>query len=122
NNINYSMNILDFDIMFINDGASSYYRKLFFEKTSYTKQIEKNIIYYGLNEDRNNIKISDNNKELNPLAYGLIFIYNINNKQEFQEKFNTIDKYQKRIDFDSVLELENRNDNLINGLTIKEIL
>ena len=118
----HSIDMSKFDIIFINDGANSLYRNIYFGKTSYTDNIESNIIRYGLNEEKDAIKVSDNLKDIEPLSYGLIFIYNIENKEEFSEKFRTVDKLQKRVDFDSVLKLENENSNFMKGLNVKEIL
>jgi len=122
NGINYDISLPEFDIIFLNDGANSYYRNLFFDKTSYTKNIENNILRYELSPNDKQICLSENSQNSAPLAYGLIFIYNIENKEEFQEKFQTEDKLKKKADFDFVLGLENKDDNLMKGLTIKEIL
>ena len=118
----YSINMSKFDIIFINDGANSFYRNIYFKTTTYTEKIEDNVLRYGLNKDKNEIKVATNIDDIEPLAYGLIFIHNIENKKEFQEKFHTIDKLQKDIDFDLVLELDNKDNEFLKGLKVKEIL
>jgi hypothetical protein len=122
NNNTNTIDISTFDIIFINDGANSLYRNIYFEKTSYTENIENNILRYGLTENNNGIKITNNILDIKPLAYGLILLYNIENKEEFQKNFRSEGKLEKKIDFDSVLELNSNNNNFIDGITIKEIL
>ena len=122
---NDKINVIDmskFDIVFINDGASSMYRNIYFDKTSYTENIENNILRYGLTENYDDIKIANKITDIKPLAYGLILLYNIEDKQDFQQKFCSQDKLQKKIDFDSVLKLENSDAKFLDGLTVKEIL
>lgn len=121
NENNYSIDMSEYDIVFINDGANSFYRNIYFENTSYTENIEPNVIRYGLTK-QNQITVANNIKDIEPLAYGLILIYNIENKEEFQDKFKTEDKLKNRVDFESVLELENKDDNILKGLSVKEIL
>lgn len=120
NSTQYSIDLSKFDIILINDGANSFYRKHFFSTTSYTEHVEKNIICYGL-DDYGAIKTTEEIDEVKPFAYGMIFIYDIENKEEFQEKFRSIDKLQRRMDFDSIYEL-NRQDNFLKGLSVKEIV
>lgn len=120
-NNEFSINISEYDIIFINDGANSYYRNIYFQKTSYVENIEHNILRYGLNEEQNAIKIANEINDVKPLSYGLILIYNIDNKEEFLDKFMTEDKLKKKTDFDSVLKLDNGN-SFMNGLSVKEIL
>ncbi|XWV25739.1 hypothetical protein QJ857_gp1349 [Tupanvirus soda lake] len=129
NNLKYSENGVEntidmskFDIVFVNDGANSLYRNIYFNKTSYTENIEDNIMRYGLTENYETIKISNDIQDVKPLAYGLILIYDIEDKEEFQRKFKTQDKLQKKVDFDTVLKLENTENNFMGGLNVKEIL
>lgn len=111
-----------FDIIFINDGANSYYRNIYFKQTSYIENIEDNITRYGLTKELGTLKTSTNPSDIEPLAYGLILIYDIQNKEEFQERFKTQDKLKKRTDFDSVLKFENKDSKFLNGLSVKEVL
>ena len=122
NNIIHTIDLIPFDIIIINDGANSYFRNIYFEKTSYTEHIENNIIRYGLDDKYNDIKISNDISDIQPFAHGLLLIYNIDNNQEFHEKFKIESKLKEKTDFDSILELESKNNNFMNGLTIKEIL
>ena len=97
-----------FDIVFINDGANSFYRSTYFSQTSYVENIQNNICRYGLvpnisSTDNELVRTCNPTKNIDPLAYGLILIYDIENKNDFQEKFKTEDKLEKKIDFDSIL-------------------
>ena len=119
---NKSINMNDFDIIFVNDGARSYYRDIYFKRTSFTEHEVENIFYYGLTSDEKNVALHNNYEELNPVAYGLILIHNIKNKDEFLEKFNVEDKLKKRTDFEYIYQLADENDNFTNGLTVDQIL
>lgn len=117
-----SIDINNFDIVFINDGARSYYREIYFKKTSFTEHEVNNILYYGLTADNENIAVHNNPDELNPLAYGLILIHDIKNKTEFLEKFKVVDKLKKKTDFEYIYQLSNEHDNFTNGLSVEQIL
>ncbi len=121
NEIINKININDYDIVFLNDGANSYYRNVYFEKTSYTENIEKNILRIGLTPDRSNIKVANDVREVEPLSYGMIFIHDIQNKDDFLEKFKSIEKLKKKIDFDSVLEFHGFDNDFLKSLSVKEI-
>ena len=116
------LNLEDYDVIMINDGANSFYRNVYFEKTSYTENIELNIIRYGLTENYDEIKVANYINDINPLAFGITFEHNIEDKEYFQKKFMTRDKIKKKIDFDTVFKLENQHDNFMGGLNVKEIL
>ncbi|XWV24507.1 putative ORFan [Tupanvirus deep ocean] len=122
NGIENTIDMSKFDIVFVNDGANSLYRNIYFNKTSYTENVEDNIMRYGLTENYETVKVSSNINDVKPLSYGLILIYDIDDKEEFQRKFKTQDKLQKKVDFDSVLKLENTENNFMGGLNVKEIL
>jgi len=115
------IDITKYDIILINDGANSYFREIFFKKTNYVENPQDNIFYYGLNEN-NDFTITNNRDEVKPFAYGLLLTYEIENKQEFKQKFNTDEKLKQKNDFNTVLELENKDNRFLNGMTVKEIL
>lgn len=121
NGVVSNINISKFDIVFVNDGANSYYRNIYFEKTSYVEDIEYNIFRYGL-KDNSILKADRNVNDINPLSYGMILIYDIQNKEDFQDKFNTEEKLEIKTDFDSIFKLTNIDDKFLKGMTIKEIL
>ena len=105
NGIMASINMCDFDIIFINDGANSFYRNIYFKETSYTEKIENNICYYGLTQQNNAIALDNDTNKIHPLAYGLILLHDIENKDDFSSKFKSKDKLHKKNDFDSFFEL-----------------
>lgn len=125
---NYTLDMNDYDIQFINDGANSFYRDIYFEKTSYIEPIENNIYCYGLTDNGDNISLNVNCKgalkrvNMNPLSYGMVLIYNIENKTEFKEKFHSEEKLNRILNSTDSIELENVNDKFLNGMTVKDIL
>ena len=119
---NYTIDMSIYDIIFINDGANSYYRNIYFDKTSFIEPTENNVYRYGLTEKGDTIKVSHDKNDIRPLAYGMILIYNIQNKTEFKQKFHTEEKINRSTNVDTAFELHNVNDKFLNGMTIKEIL
>ena len=118
-----TINTFDYDIIFIADGANSFYRNIFFKSTSYIDHIEQNIVRYGLNESNTNLKLSFDPIEISPLAYGMIFLFDIPDKEDFQKKFHTQEKLETKNDYNSFYRLDDlENLDFFNGINIKEIL
>ncbi len=113
------INMNNFDIILINDGARSYYRDIYFKETSYTENIVHNIHYYGLTAD-NKIGIGNTPEVVNPLAIGLILIYDIHDKK-FLEKFKVVEKIKKKCKFKHLYQLMNENNMTMDELSLDEV-
>lgn len=115
------INLEDYDIILVNDGARSYYRDIYFRETSYTEHIVNNIHYYGLTdksacERRTVQRVHQIDDNLRPLAYGLILIHDILDKQSFFEKFKIVDKIQKKCDPEYIYQLSDDNGVIMNEI------
>lgn len=121
NNESHIIDTTKFDIIFINDGANSYYRDFYFKQTSNVDNIEPNIFKCGTTSNHN-LKISSQPSEIQPLAFGMVLIYDIENKEDFQKKFNTEKKLEFKTDFNSYYTLESEEKKFLNGMVIKEVI
>lgn len=84
-----------YDLIFINDGARSFYRHLFFNLTSYVQSTTPNIIHCGL-DNSGKLTIDHNLNHLQPFCYGCVLLYKIENTDQFRKQFNSIDKLKEK--------------------------
>lgn len=119
-NIESKIDISKFDIIIMNDGANSYFRNIFFNKTSYMDKLEDNVFYYGLDENYSNIKISNNKDDVKEFAFGLLMIHKIEDIQKFNNLFRSNSNLYGKQKYHKLFKIDNnKHEDFINGINFK---
>ena len=117
-----TIDMSEYDIIFLNDGANSYYRSILFDKTSFVDNIQDNIFYYGLDDQSITLKAANNRNNVKPFAYGLLMIHEIKNKAKFDKLFRADAKLYSNQQSENLLNIKEKTCSFCEGFNLKEFI